>query len=1036
MRLCRYKYVLVFAFAMLIASFSHAQQDENCLKDVNYSLFDNNSDILFSGDTISYLYSIWNQIKMYEETGPIDSIISCGVKACSYFQHPSDRTSGLQLIILSAIAYSYDVLEDYYHAVAAQKELLLLKNYAFENGGVTFDGFVVSPIDIVEEYKILAEYTEKLEDYEITKCILKRAIRLMEDNHVVDSCESALDIYRQLILVYYNENSFEGLRWARYYLNKEIDLCEHRFGKQSSQFQTCLFMLQGAYIREGILHIENNEIQEAYNTFLIVDSIYKINNNTSEYYYFNVLHIASCLEQLGRYAEALEIVEDVEPSIAKDCGEESPIYIMAVESLTSLYHFVSDYKRSNYFQQKTVNLRSKTKKDSSSAAFYYAIAQIHEEKGHADSAEYYYNKSTWCMNDTSLYLIQPYARLMRIYAEDGRAELFDSINGLCVQLLEKHSNNPQINASKQTYLLALYSSELFKNDLDKAEKYLSEVLELFQKNGETHQLRYLEFLAIYIYFSFGNNHKISQPNIFQNHLIETNVNQFFTNYSLLPKEERDSILNDLIYGIVRDMVFSLMCDSSDLKVLYNYLLFNKQLSLNTDIEYARAISDLGRDIISNNQLFTIEQNDAESLHNERNLRNKALNRGSHDWIIFTYDSVRLLLDNKDIAVEYVRYYDYSNYATNPHPIEKYIALITRKGWSEPRYISLCKADDLNKYTSPTPEKKYDIYGGSYVSEEIVRLLFDPIKEYTKKGGHVYFAPDGVLYNLAIENILTDGGMTLGEKYGLVRCSSTRNIAQIYNQPQYASAVLYGGLDYGDVADFVAEATTRKDWILYLPGTLQEVNTIGKTLSRHRVKTKIITGEEGTEKSFVQLSDKGNSIIHLATHGFFLTSTDSRKETYFDNLRQRGLLGNNQSQTEEISPMQRSGLILSGGKRAWWGEKESEGSEDGVLLASEVMNMNLFGTKLLVLSACETGLGDMSVEGIMGLQRAFKLAGVETIVMSLWKVDDEATTMMMEQFYKNLMSGKSKRKAFSLAQQKVRKKYPAEPKKWAAFIMLD
>ena len=118
------------------------------------------------------------------------------------------------------------------------------------------------------------------------------------------------------------------------------------------------------------------------------------------------------------------------------------------------------------------------------------------------------------------------------------------------------------------------------------------------------------------------------------------------------------------------------------------------------------------------------------------------------------------------------------------------------------------------------------------------------------------------------------------------------------------------------------------------------------------------------------------------------------------------------------------------------EKESEGSEDGVLLASEVMNMNLFGTSLLVLSACETGLGDMSVEGIMGLQRAFKLSGVETIVMSLWEVDDAATTMMMEQFYENLMSGKSKRKAFSLAQQKVRKKYPAEPKKWAAFIMLD
>jgi CHAT domain-containing protein len=186
---------------------------------------------------------------------------------------------------------------------------------------------------------------------------------------------------------------------------------------------------------------------------------------------------------------------------------------------------------------------------------------------------------------------------------------------------------------------------------------------------------------------------------------------------------------------------------------------------------------------------------------------------------------------------------------------------------------------------------------------------------------------------------------------------------------------------------------------------------------------------------MQLSGKKVSILHLATHGFFYTASSSQRETFFDNLRNLGLLDMNINSTEDISPMQRSGLMLSNGNRVWMNEVEKAGDCDGVLLASEVLNMDLFGTELLVLSACETGLGDMSVEGIMGLQRAFKLAGVNTIVMSLWEVDDAATTFMMEQFYENLMSGKSKRESFSLAQQKVRKQYP-EPQYWASFIMLD
>ena len=144
---------------------------------------------------------------------------------------------------------------------------------------------------------------------------------------------------------------------------------------------------------------------------------------------------------------------------------------------------------------------------------------------------------------------------------------------------------------------------------------------------------------------------------------------------------------------------------------------------------------------------------------------------------------------------------------------------------------------------------------------------------------------------------------------------------------------------------------------------------------------------------------------------------------------------NHSTETSSPPLQRSGLLLAGGNKAWKGEAIPEGVEDGVLTAAEISSLDLSRCDVVVLSACETGLGEITDEGVFGLQRAFKNAGVNTIIMSLWEVDDQATSLMMQTFYSNLVKGKSKRDSFSAAQNEVRKKY-ADPRYWAAFIMLD
>jgi CHAT domain-containing protein len=222
--------------------------------------------------------------------------------------------------------------------------------------------------------------------------------------------------------------------------------------------------------------------------------------------------------------------------------------------------------------------------------------------------------------------------------------------------------------------------------------------------------------------------------------------------------------------------------------------------------------------------------------------------------------------------------------------------------------------------------------------------------------------------------------------------------------------------------------------MYLDGTMKEVEKIRKLADHKRITSVVISGNEATEESIKNIYGKSSpDVIHIATHGFFFPDVSK-------NYNRTGLKASGKSVIPGFrssdNPLMRSGLAFAGANHRWSGEKVPSGMDDGILTAYEVSNMYLQATQLVVLSACETGLGEIrGSEGVFGLQRSLRMAGAKNILMSLWQIPDYQTSELMGQFYEEWFSGKPIGEAFRLAQNYMKEKYPRQPFMWAAFVLL-
>lgn len=418
------------------------------------------------------------------------------------------------------------------------------------------------------------------------------------------------------------------------------------------------------------------------------------------------------------------------------------------------------------------------------------------------------------------------------------------------------------------------------------------------------------------------------------------------------------------------------------------------------------------------------------LENQLANRCKGYSDGT-DFMNVDYDAVKQALGPNEVLIDFTDYISQSQG-------RKYAAYIINKVQDYPLLKALFAESQIDSLGIVRP----DMYYSEDYSEDILKLLWNPLKESVSEGATIYYVPSQLLFQISLESLPMPDGSLLGNHYHFVRLSSARELVKMKSNDSGSrenTAVLYGGLQYDmettamteeskkyDLSNLLAirREIARGDSIYHeLQGTKEEILKIENVLESNKWKVTSYMGTNGTEESFLNMHGKSPRLLHLATHGFYYSPSKAEKVDYLKGY---------------TDAMSLSGLVLAGGNAAWLGKQLPNGVLGGILTANDIARLDLNNTDMVVLSACQTGQGKATAEGLYGLQRAFKKAGVGTIVMSLWSVSDMTTSEFMIAFYKCLADKNNawnKRKAFEQAKEIIRKKHP-DPYHWAAFVMLD
>jgi CHAT domain-containing protein/Flp pilus assembly protein TadD len=930
----------------------------------------------------NYAQTLNNLGLLYKNIGDYARAESCYREAKSIWEKVRGREHPDYAITLSNLGRLYYDIGDYARAESCYREAKTIREKVL---GREHPDYATTLSNLGLLYETIGDYARAESHYREAKSIWEKVLGREHPDYA-----AALN---NLGGLYYAIGDYAR---AESHYREAKNIWEKVLGREHPDYAPTLnnlgelYRAMGDYARAESHHLEAKAIREKVPGKEHPDYATTLNNLGGLYY------------AMGDYARAESSFLEVKAIMEKVLGREHPNYVGTLNNLGSLYQPIGDYARAESYLLEAKTIREKTL-----------------GKEHPDYA----------------LMINNLGGVYFAIGDYARAESY-LLEAKAIQEKALGREHPDYAVSTNN-LSSLYQS---------MEAY-PKAVELKQ---ESSQLR---------------------------------INQVTRNFAFLSGRQRNSNRNTVSFDFEHGYSLSHFRPAAVINGLnYDNTLFSKGLLLRTSNAVRDAIYSSGdpslvsrfdelgslRQMIgvqrqNNGNAEYIETLEARAEDLERSLlRDSAAYRDLQADLSMTWRTVQAALKQNEAAVEFVGFRLYDKKWTDT---TLYAALVLRQGMEAPLWIPLCNESQLqeqlarvqNMSSAEQARILYDVFGG-----QLYALIWQPLEKELEGVAAVYYSPAGLLHKISFNALPAgEGGDRLMDKYDLNLVSSTREVPYLARNTAGAvrpgRAAVYGGLKYGadregDREAMAAAARSYRErgqtssspvTLSYvppadrarggaweeLPGSREESRRIYGYLSGAGIGSALYQDAEGNEESFKSLDRQGTGIIHLATHGYFLEDIEEKREER--ELMER-LGGRGKAAAE---PLLRSGLILAGGNHAWT-EKAVEGIEDGILTAAEIAELNLLGTELAVLSACETGLGEVNNgEGVFGLQRAFKLAGVQTLVMSLWEVSDSATSKLMEEFYRRLLNGEGKQEAFKGAQRQVREQYP-QPYYWAAFVMMD
>ncbi len=738
---------------------------------------------------------------------------------------------------------------------------------------------------------------------------------------------------------------------------------------------------------------------------------------------------------LGRYNESEKSLAEALSIIAANGMQRAMPYAIALNNQAMLFQTIGRYDQAETIIRQSIAIAAQLEsKSKNNLKFMSNLALLYQHMGRYDEADAIYEDMERGLSKNSADYATVLNNKAALHLMMGREDQVEDLLKRSAEIFRS-----KIGGESPAYARAI--SDLgnfyrYKSRYEEAEPLLVEALEVRRETlGTTHPLfvQSTEDLAI---LHWKNNQPEKAYPLYEEAMNKSLdfINRYFPPMSEAEKTKYWDVLSPRFQRFYNFAVETSKTNSGILADLYDYHIATKALLLNSTNKVKRSIFSSGDAALIRDYLSWLDQKEQlarlyayakdeleaqkinlDSIERAANAMEKRLSERSSDFSQgysasrVSYQQIASGLGEDEAVVEMLRMKKFEHSFT---PESKYIALVLTKGAALPKAIVLDNGQQL--------ENRYSKYYRNAIQQRIADpysydQYWAPIEPALVGKKVIYFSPDGVYNQLNLNTLSKPGTDFILKRYDLVIVSNSRDILAIKSRTTQAvkkRATLLGAPDYGG------------DALTPLPGTKVEVDGIARLLRASGYQVNQLTAASASESNIKAVN--GPALLHIATHGYFLEDVDRESRGFGIHIDNAG-----------ENPLLRSGLMLANASGTISGAtmQDLQSNDNGVLTAYEAMNLDLDKTQLVVLSACETGRGDVKAgEGVYGLQRAFMVAGAEALIMSLWKVDDAATQSLMTSFYQNLVKLGDKQKAFKQAQLDLMARHQ-DPYYWGAFVMI-